>query len=237
MSLRKIGLPARSPRQKLLLFFRRDSHPVDFIRDINLTGAFRGIRVVAGIGGLSGRLVQFHEGGEDFAVLALHPLHEDGLARVQVLDLLLCQFHASQRLPVEELVVLEDVLDAPALGVDLYEGVELVAGFGRHALDIDFLAFPQVVLFLFGQFHPLYLVRDEHVVHFGGHHLIGKPVYADEGRDVFPVAPLQFHDTPHVARLQQVALVLVGEDVPEIRAVEVGLLADSVDAQHDFPVS
>ena len=56
--------------------------------------------------------------GEQLTVLALHTLHEDGLALVQVVNLLLGQFDASQRLPVEELVVLEDEFHAPALGVE-----------------------------------------------------------------------------------------------------------------------
>ena len=71
----------------------------------------------------------------------------------QVLNLFLCQFHAPECLAVEELVVLENELDTPAFGIHLNEGVELVAGFGDHALYIDLLAFTQVILLLLCQFH------------------------------------------------------------------------------------
>ena len=49
-----------------------------------------------------------------------------------------------------------------------------------------------------------------------------------------PVASFQFHDTSHVARFEQVLLVLVGEDMSEIRSVKVGFLPDTVDAEHHF---
>lgn len=52
--------------------------------------------------------------------------------------------------------------------------------------------------------------------------------------DVLPVASFQFHDTSHVARFEQVSLVLVGKDMSEIRSVEVGFLSDTMDAEHHF---
>ena len=222
-------------RQKLLLLFGGDPHSVDLIRDVDLACAFRGVGVVAGVGGPARGLVQFDIRGEFLTVPACHSFHEDGLARVQVLDLLLCQLHAAQGPAVEDPVVLEDVLDAPALGVDLDVRVELPAAVGEHSLDEYFLALAQVVLFLLRELHALYFLRDEDVLRTHGHHLVGEPVDAYEGGDVLPVASSEFHHAPHVARLQKVPLVLVGEDVPEIRAVQLGFLADAVDAQHHIP--
>ena len=219
---------------ELLLFLRRNLHPVDFVGDIDFACAFRRVRVVAGVGRAARRLVQLHVGGEHLAVLALHSLHEDGFSGVQVLNLFLCQFHAPECLAVEELVVLENELDTPAFGIHLNEGVELVAGLGDHALDIDLLAFTQVVLLLLCQFHALDFPWDEGILRFHGDHLVGQLVDADEGWDILPVTSFQFHDTPHVARFEQVLLVLVGEDMSEVRSVKVGFLPDTVDAEHHF---
>ena len=113
-------------------------------------------------------------------------------------------------------------------------GIELLAAVGNHPLDEHLLAFTQVVLLLFGELHALYFPRDEGVLRTHGDHLVGEFVYADERGDVFAVASLQFHYTPHVACLKQVLLVLLGEDVPEIRAVKFGFLADAVDAEGDL---
>ena len=110
-------------------------------------------------------------------------------------------------------------------------GIELLAAVGNPPLDEHLLAFTQVVLFLFGEPHALYFPRDESVLRTHGDHLVGELVYADERGDVFAVASLQFHYTPHVARLKQVLLVLLGEDVSEIRTVKFGFLADAVDAE------
>ena len=217
---------------ELLLFLRRNLHPVDFVGDIDFACAFRRVRVVAGVGRAARRLVQLHVGGEYLAVLALHALHEDGLSGVQILDLLLCQFHAPECLAVEELVVLEDELDAPALGIYLNEGVELVARLGDHALDIDLLAFTQILLLLFGKLYTLDFLWDKGILRFHGDHLVGQLVDADEGRDKLPVASFQLHDTPHVARLEQVMLILLGKDMTEVRAVKVGFLPDTVNTEH-----
>ena len=204
-------------------------HAAYFIRDVNFTRSLRGIGIVACVGRSARGLVQLDIRGEQLTVLALHTLHEDGLARVEVFNLLLGKFHSAQRLSVEEFVVLEDVFDAPAFGVDLDVGVELLAVIGNHAFDEHFLAFPQVVDFLVGQFHTFDFLRDVGVFRAHGDHLVGELVDADERRDVFAVAPFQFHHTPHVACLQQVLLVLFGEDVTEVRAFEFGFLADAVD--------
>ena len=129
------------PFTQLFLLLGSDFHAVDLIRNVDFPCAFRGVGVVAGVGRAACRLVELHVGGEQFPVLALHALHEDGLAPVQVVDLLLGQFHASQVLPVEELVVLEDELHAPALGIDLDVGVERVARSGCHSFYEYFLSF------------------------------------------------------------------------------------------------
>ena len=213
----------------MLLFLGGDFHAAYFIRDVNFTRSLRGIGIVACVGRSARGLVQLDIRGEQLTVLALHTLHEDGLARVEVFNLLLGKFHSAQRLSVEEFVVLEDVFDAPAFGVDLDVGVELLAVIGNHAFDEHFLAFPQVVDFLVGQFHTFDFLRDVGVFRAHGDHLVGELVDADERRDVFAVAPFQFHHTPHVACLQQVLLVLFGEDVTEVRAFEFGFLADAVD--------
>ena len=129
------------PFTQLFLLLGSDFHAVDLVRNVDFPCAFRGVGVVAGVGRAACRLVELHVGGEQFPVLALHALHEDGLAPVQVVDLLLGQFHASQVLPVEELVVLEDELHAPALGIDLDVGVERVARSGCHSFYEYFLSF------------------------------------------------------------------------------------------------
>ena len=51
----------------------------------------------------------------------------------------------------DRLVVIEDIFDAPALGVDLDVGVELLSVVGNHTLDEHLLAFAQVVLLLLGK--------------------------------------------------------------------------------------
>ena len=112
-------------------------------------------------------------------------------------------------------------------------GIKFLSTVGNHPFNEYLLAFPQVVLFLFGQLYPLDFLRDERIFHTHGNHLVGKFVYAHEGRDVFPVTSLQFHDTPHVACFKQVLLVLFGKDVSEIRTVKFGFLTDTVDAQYD----
>jgi len=112
-------------------------------------------------------------------------------------------------------------------------GVERVARSGCHSFDEYLLAFPQVVLLLLGQFNSADFTRYEDILGFHRHHLVGQLVDADERGDILAVAVLQFHDTPHVARLKQIFLVLVREDVPEVGTVEVGFLPDTVDAQHD----
>ena len=114
-------------------------------------------------------------------------------------------------------------------------GIERIARSGRHSFDEYFLSFTQVVLFLFGQFHPADFTWYEDILGFHRHHLVGQLVDADERGDILAVTVLQFHDTPHVACLKQVLLVLVGEDMPEVGTVEVGFLPDTVDAQHDVP--
>ena len=87
------------------------------------------------------------------------------------------------------------------------------------------------MLFLFGQFYPADFIGNEHILCLHGHNLVGELVDADERGDVFAVAPFQFHDTSHVARFKQVLLILLGEDVPEIRTVKFRFLSDSVDAE------
>ena len=147
--------------------------------------------------------------------------------------MLLGQFHAAQRLAVEEFVILEDVFYAPALGIDLDMGVEFLAAVGNHPLDEHFLAFTKVVLLLLRQLHALDFFRDEDVLRFHRHHLVGELVNTDKGRYILTVTVFQFHHTTHVTCFQQVLLVLVREDVAEIRSVKFGFLTDAVDAQNN----
>ena len=112
-------------------------------------------------------------------------------------------------------------------------GVELLSVVGNHTLDEHLLAFAQVVLLLLGKLYAFNLLRDEDIFRTHGDHLIGELVNADKRGDVFTATSFQFHDTSHIACFKQILLVLLGEDMPEVRAVKFGFLPDTVDAQHD----
>ena len=110
-------------------------------------------------------------------------------------------------------------------------GIKFLSVIGNHPLDEYLLAFTQVVLFLLGELHTLDFSWNEGIFRTHGDYLVGELVYADERRDVFTVAPFQFHHTSHVACFKQVLLVLIGENMPEIRTVKFGFLTDAVDAE------
>ena len=111
-------------------------------------------------------------------------------------------------------------------------GVELIARLGGHTLDIDLLALTQVVLLLVGELHALNLVRDIDILGTHGHHLVGHLVKADERWDILSVATFEFHHSAHIACFEEVLLVLFREDMSEVRTLQFGLLADTVDGEY-----
>ena len=112
-------------------------------------------------------------------------------------------------------------------------GVEFLAAVGNHTFDKYLLALTQLVLLLPGKFHTLDFSWYEGILYSHGDHLVGEFVYTDERRDILAVTSLKIHDTSHIARFEQVLLVLFGKYMPEIRAVEFRLLSDTVYAQYD----
>lgn len=69
-----------------------------------------------------------------------------------------------------------------------------------------------------------------------GHQLVGALVDGDQTGFSRASAQVQFRHTSHVAALAQVLLVLLGEDMPEVRAFQLRLLAYTVDAEPDLSV-
>ena len=101
------------------------------------------------------------------------------------------------------------------------------------------MAFPSLrsFFFLLGELDTLDFIGDEYVLGFHRHNLIGEFVDADESGDNLTAAGFEVHNAPHVTGLKQVLLVLVGEDMPEIRAIEIRFLTHTVDGEHHGAVS
>ena len=122
----------------------------------------------------SRRLVYRDKRGESSVpVLELHVLDQDGMSLAEHLYLGGREWHASDGLLVEYLVLREDELQPPALGTVLKRGIKLLPRLGGHPLHLDGLSLLQQSDLLVRKSYPAHFLRDVDMFLPDGDQLVG----------------------------------------------------------------